>query len=448
MGAPFVGVGEAESGVLSSRGLPRRFGRYLLFDRVGKGGMAEVFLARAETDLDATGLCAVKQIGRAFAALPEFESRFIHEAILASRLSHANICQVFDLGREEDDLFIAMEYVEGCDLAELVQEQQEDEPLAPELGVMIVADVLAGLDHAHRSSDGVGNPLGIVHCDVAPSNILLSLHGEVKLCDFGIAKAGRGASSGAGWGSPLQGKLAYMSPEHARGEEVDARADVFSAGVVLWEMLAGRRMVRRPSDRPGATARDLVKRGDVPNLAPRGWDGERYLMPVAMRALARDKDARYPTAAEMLADLEDAMQRAGITASRRQLGELVAARFGPTSLALRRAQERAVATEYAGESQTRLIAAARASRPPSAPPTAPPPAPSSSSASSVPDVESGPQAWSASVGATPTPLSAYAPYQAVLRRRAGPPRRAIALAMAVGASAAVLVHVAVRLLLR
>ncbi|MBN9167362.1 MAG: serine/threonine protein kinase, partial [Myxococcales bacterium] len=166
--------------------LPRKFGPYTLFEPVGRGGMAELFLARAETELGATRLVVVKLILPAFSDDPRFAEMLIHEAKLAAGLSHRHIVQVHDLGRDEDRLYIAMEYVEGFDLNALLRlctEKSEGLPAQHALG--IVVDILEGLDYAHRRLTESGAPLGIVHRDVSASNVLISYNGEVKLCDFG-----------------------------------------------------------------------------------------------------------------------------------------------------------------------------------------------------------------------------------------------------------------------
>src|SRR5580704_4039347 len=170
--------------------LPRSFGRYALFDFIGKGGMAEIYLARQKTDLGATRLCVVKQILPGLAGDPQFSEMLGHEAKLAARLSHANVVQVYDLGRADDRLFIAMEYVEGFDLNDLLRRCSRDKvPLPFELAIHVLHEALRGLDYAHRRKDDEGKPLGIVHRDVSPSNLLVSFDGEVKVCDFGIAHA-------------------------------------------------------------------------------------------------------------------------------------------------------------------------------------------------------------------------------------------------------------------
>src|SRR5580658_5150279 len=200
--------------------LPRTFGRYALFDFIGKGGMAEIYLARQKTEFGATRLCVVKQILPHLAGDLRFSEMLVHEAKLAARLSHANVVQVFDLGRADDRLFITMEYVEGFDLNDLLRRcSRAQVPLPFELAVHVVRESLRGLDYAHRRTDDEGRPLGIVHRDVSPSNLLVSFEGEVKVCDFGIARANDAISNGSTpheLDEALKGKAGYMSPEHAR----------------------------------------------------------------------------------------------------------------------------------------------------------------------------------------------------------------------------------------
>ena len=213
--------------------------------------MAQIYLARAETELGATRLAVVKQILPAFADDPRFADMLIHEAKLAARLSHRRIVQVFDLGKENEHLYIAMEYVEGFDLNSLLRRCTEQK-------VSLPATACAG--HRRRRARGArlrasprstrtSKPLGIVHRDVSPSNVLISYEGEVKLCDFGIAHANDLVKEESA-AEALKGKAGYMSPEHARGESLDARADVFAAGIILWELLAGRRLYKPKSDIP------------------------------------------------------------------------------------------------------------------------------------------------------------------------------------------------------
>src|SRR5688572_30036139 len=215
--------------------------------------MAEVFKAKSYGVEGFEKVVVIKRILPELAASDEFVDMFIHEAKLAVRLSHANIVQVFDLGiapgsvtggmPSPDAYYMAMEFVNGLDLATLLARcRRAQEKLPIELAVYVAAEVAKGLDHAHRRRDEEGQPLNIVHLDVSPQNVLLSVEGEVKVTDFGIAKA-RGALEPSGVEDTrqrqLQGKFGYMSPEHVAGEAVDSRADLFSLGTVLYEMLVG-----------------------------------------------------------------------------------------------------------------------------------------------------------------------------------------------------------------
>lgn len=324
-----------------SRPLPRKFGRYTLFDAIGKGGMAEIFLARAETELGATRLAVVKQILPQFSGSPEFSDMLIHEAKLAARLSHAHIAQVFDLGREGEQLYIAMEYVEGLDLNALLRKcSQEQVALPVEFALGIVCDVLRGLDYAHRRMNEEGEPLGLVHRDVSPSNVLVSFEGEVKLCDFGIAHANNAISTdsaGHEAEEALRGKAGYMSPEHARGARIDARADVFATGILLWELLAGRRLYSTKNE---GSLIEQARRADVPPLEPRELPDEARLYGIVSKALAKELDDRYASASAMLRDLEDYMVSAKFTVSPLRLGDWMVKSFGTAAVTARKALER------------------------------------------------------------------------------------------------------------
>lgn len=315
--------------------LPRTFGRYTLFEEIGKGGMAQIYLARAQTELGATRLAVVKEILPAFADDPRFASMLSHEAKLAARLSHSRIVQVFDLGRQNERLYIAMEYVEGFDLNSLLHKCADTKvglPARHALG--IVADVLEGLDYAHRRVDDAGRPLGIVHRDVSPSNILISYEGEVKLCDFGIAHANDLVKDGET--EALKGKAGYMSPEHARGESLDARADVFATGIILWELLAGRRLYKPKSEVPLIAQ---ARQAEIPPLPDKGLAFHSKLEAIVRRALAKDREERYSSAGAMLRDLEEYLADSGQLASRLKLGEWIAGTFGTALVEKRRASE-------------------------------------------------------------------------------------------------------------
>lgn len=323
--------------------LPRVFGRYVLFDQIGRGGMADIFLARADTSLGGSRLCVVKQILPDFGKDQAFERMLIQEAKLAARLSQANVVQVFDLGREGDRLFIAMEYVEGFDLNQLLRQLTKAKvPLPAEFAILIVRGMLSALDYAHRSRGDDGRPLGLVHRDVSPSNVLISFEGEVRLCDFGIARALRestesGEHSDQWKKARVAGKSAYMAPEHARGEPIDARADVFAAGIQLWELCAGRRLYRGSEEEMLEAARGAA----VPELPDRGLPDQPALQKVLGKALARYRDDRYQTAADFLRELEDYAVSNKLMASQLKFGSFLTDNFADEMLTLRRERERA-----------------------------------------------------------------------------------------------------------
>lgn len=310
--------------------LPHRFGRYVLFDRIGQGGMAELFLARRHATLASDHLFVVKLILPVYADRPEFSDMLVAEAKLAAGLSHANVVTVWELGREEGRLFIVMDYVEGFDLAALLKRcSKEKVPLPTELALHAVVELLAALDYAHKKN--------VVHRDVSPSNVLVSFDGEIKLCDFGIARAN--ALLDAVRPEAIQGKAGYMSPEHARGETLDGRADVFAAGIILWELLAGRKLYRA-----NAEAGDLFEQAraaNVPELPARGLPDEAALHALVRRALAPERDQRYATAGEMRADLVAWTATAKLVANPLRLGEWLREHFGGELVAQRGAREAA-----------------------------------------------------------------------------------------------------------
>ena len=321
--------------------LPRRFGRYVLFDRIGRGGMAEIYLARGTTQMGAVRLAVVKLVLNRFADDPGFGVMLTSEARLAARLSHGNVVQTFDLGREEGRLYIAMEYVEGYDLTQLLKKLRERKLAMPaDFGFFVVMEMLRGLDYAHRRTDDQGEPLGLVHRDVSPSNVLVSLEGEVKLCDFGIARAVSDLNElpeGA-----LEGKAAYMSPEHARGEKVDARADVFSATTILWEILAGRRMYKAQE---GRDVLSVAKSGEVPPLPDRGLPEYARLAAIVAKGLAPNRNDRYASAGALRDDLEDYLVHNGLMASPMRFGAFLTEHFEDEIVTLRRERERAAIGE-------------------------------------------------------------------------------------------------------
>jgi serine/threonine protein kinase/predicted ATPase len=308
------------------------FGRYRLLERLGQGGMAEVYKAKSFGVEGFEKILVIKRILPELAKSAVFVDMFIHEAKLAVRLSHANIVQVFDLGiapvedggKVTDAYFMAMEYVHGLDLATLLaRSRRAQKPLPIDMAVFVAAEVAKGLDHAHRRRDEQLRPLGIVHRDVSPQNVLLSFEGEVKVTDFGIAKA-RGALEQEQVDDTkarrLHGKFAYMSPEQARGEEVDARSDLFSLGIVLYECIAGVNPVTAPTTFETLRRVQACEYPPVELLRP---DVPAELVAILKTAMAKDRKDRYADAGRMYEALLAFLYAQGSRFSAHDLSELL-----------------------------------------------------------------------------------------------------------------------------
>jgi eukaryotic-like serine/threonine-protein kinase len=273
-----------------------QFGKYSLVRKIGTGGMAEVYLARTTVAQGLNKTLVIKKIHTAYARSRQFITMFIDEAKIALGLNHPNIIQVFDFGAVGDTYFLAMEFVEGFDLLRLLQECAKARLRIPYgISAYIVQQVSKGLDYAHRKADEFGEPLGIVHRDISPQNVLLSWDGSVKIVDFGIARA-RDVHEEQG---VIKGKFSYMSPEQARGEPVDCRSDVFAAGIVLFEMICARPLFSGK----GKEALEMVKSGAIPR--PRDFAPElpASLENIMLRALAFHRDDRFGTARDLQTEL-------------------------------------------------------------------------------------------------------------------------------------------------
>ncbi len=325
------------------------FGRYTLLEKIGQGGMAEVFRAKSFGVEGFEKVLVIKRILPQLAREPKFVEMFVREAKLAVRLSHANVVQVFDLGRVGDALFIAMEYVHGVDLATLLAwTRRRSSPLSISTAAYVAAEVAKGLDHAHRRRDEQLRPLGIVHRDVSPQNVLLSYEGEVKVTDFGIAKAkdtlgdddDRPRPDGR---IPIRGKYAYLSPEQANGEPVDARSDIWSLGVVVYEMLAGTNPFAAPT--VFETLR-RVRAAEAPPLELARPDLPRELADILRRALAHKPADRYADAARLHDDLLAFLYSSGDRFGAHALSELLGTLRETPDL---RASSRPGAASSAGE---------------------------------------------------------------------------------------------------
>jgi tetratricopeptide (TPR) repeat protein/tRNA A-37 threonylcarbamoyl transferase component Bud32 len=273
-----------------------QFGKYTLVKKIGTGGMAEVFLARTTVAQGLNKTLVIKKIHPAFARSRQFVAMFVDEAKIALGLNHPSIIQVFDFGAVGDTYFLAMEYVEGCDLLRLLQDCAAQRRRIPYgISAYVVQQVAKGLDYAHRKTDEFGESLAIVHRDISPQNVLLSWDGGVKIVDFGIARA-RDVHEDEG---VIKGKFSYMSPEQARGEPVDCRSDVFAAGIVLYEMVCARPLF--PGK--GKEALELVKSGVIPR--PRDFAPElpESLERIILTALAFHRDDRFQTGRDMQHEL-------------------------------------------------------------------------------------------------------------------------------------------------
>lgn len=280
--------------------MPKKFGKYLLIRRIAVGGMAEVYLGKV---LGAEGFqrtVVVKKILSSYSEDESFITMFIDEARIAAALHHANIVQVYDFDKVGDSYYIAMEYVEGRDLRKTIDTAHRRDKLIPiPMAAHIAAEVAAGLYYAHTKTDEEGRPVNIIHRDVSPHNILLSFTGEVKIGDFGIAKAAaRSTKTRAG---TVKGKCAYMSPEQAKGGELDHRSDIFALGAVLWEMLVGKRAFDGDTDFEILSS---VVNKDVPPPSLFRPEVPRQLDAIVLKALRKPPNERHPDMDAFRRDLQ------------------------------------------------------------------------------------------------------------------------------------------------
>ncbi|HWB79857.1 MAG TPA: protein kinase [Nannocystaceae bacterium] len=305
---------------MTGKELPQIFGRYVLTAVLGEGGMAEVYLATVRVAEGLTKRVVIKKIRKDFADQREFMRMFVDEAKVALSLNHANIVQVFDFGQVHGTLYLAMELVEGIDLMRLFHAvKNADDAFPPVIAAYIGHQVAAGLAYAHRKHDDYGQPLGIVHRDVSPHNIMVSFAGQVKILDFGIARTREQVLARVEEALPgkrgdralaeetIKGKVAYMSPEQALGRQVDLRSDVYSLGVVLYELCTGKLQFR---DKDRLAALDRVRAEALPPLSEAAPGVPAELAAIVDRALARDPDARYDNARTLQSDLSAYLHRA------------------------------------------------------------------------------------------------------------------------------------------
>jgi serine/threonine protein kinase len=278
----------------------RQFGPYQLVKQIAVGGMAEIHLAKTKGIAGFEKFCALKMIHPNFAQDEQFIEMLIDEAKIAVQLQHVNIAQTFDLGRVGDTYYITMEFVDGADLYKILRRGSEHDVEFPvDVAAYVAKEMATGLDYAHRKRDGAGQNLGIVHRDVSPQNVLVSMAGEVKLVDFGIAKATMKVRQTAV--GVIKGKYYYMSPEQAWGERLDHRSDIFSAGIVLYEMLTGQMLYLEEDINK---LLDMVRRANIAPVRSLRKDVPPQLERIVMHALAKKADDRYQSAGDLASDLE------------------------------------------------------------------------------------------------------------------------------------------------
>jgi eukaryotic-like serine/threonine-protein kinase len=294
--------------------------RYRVIKRLASGGMAEVFVAENAGIEGFKKQVAIKRVLPQLSKNEQFIAMFLDEARLSAHLSHSNVVSVFDIGVGDDAYFIVMEYVDGGDLKAVLEHYRKASPggkIPVEIAGFIAAKMCQGLAYAHEL-EADGKPLSLIHRDITPANVLITRYGEVKIVDFGLAKASSQlAESDAG---VIKGKFGYLAPETVREQGVDQRVDIFAVGIILWEMLAGRRLFLGDND--FATVR-MVREAVIPKLpVPTELDQ------ILRRSLARDASARYSSARELGRDLNRFLFRHGRPVSEDDVAALVQGAIG------------------------------------------------------------------------------------------------------------------------
>jgi serine/threonine-protein kinase len=317
---------------------PLQLGKYRLIAKLGQGGAASVYLAVASGPGGVNKLLVVKVLKRDLAAEPENVRMFLDEARLCTRLSHPNIVQMIEVGKEGDFYFTVMEYLDGQPFSRLMNGIPG---IGADVLLHLLADSLGGLHSAHELAAYDGTLLGVVHRDISPNNLFVTYDGHAKVLDFGVAKTMESAETEYG---VVKGKPRYMAPEQALGYTLDRRADVFSAGVILWEIVAGRRLWAGKNDMGVLFA---VCNGQIPRLLDVAPNAPPELVRIIGRALAPEKEDRYPTALALQEDLEAYLQTKGEAVTTRHVGRTLASHFAAARAEMKAtvdAQLRALAT--------------------------------------------------------------------------------------------------------
>ncbi|HEY6463832.1 MAG TPA: protein kinase, partial [Polyangiaceae bacterium] len=300
----------------------REIGKYHLVAELARGGMGIVHLASAQGPGGFSKLLVVKELKPELARDESYVSMFLDEARLAARLGHPNIVQTIEVGSEESRHYMVMEFLDGRSLHRVIRRFREQGGLPVGAHLRVVAEMLLGLHHAHELADFDGRPLGIVHRDVSPLNVFVTFDGQAKVLDFGIAKSAD--SSLETKTGILKGRVAYMAPEQAWGQGVDRRSDVYSAGVMIWEAAAGRRLW------PGMNDVEILARllrEGPPRLCSVNPDAPEDLEAICARALEKRPEDRYSSAIELLEDLDAHIASRDDAVSIREVGAMVGRAF-------------------------------------------------------------------------------------------------------------------------
>ncbi|HEY1956794.1 MAG TPA: serine/threonine-protein kinase [Polyangiaceae bacterium] len=299
-------------------------GRYELLLAIAKGGMARVWAARQHGHRGFSKTVAIKTILPHLAEEPEFERMFLDEARIAALVHHPNVCEIYELGEEGKVLYLAMEWVNGESLVHILRSSGKMAPMEPRLCARIIADACAGLHAAHQLTDDMGKPMNVVHRDVSPHNILVGADGNVKVADFGVAKA-LGQMHSATVAGQVKGKIAYMAPEQIAGGAADRRIDIFAMGVTLYEATTGRRPFTGEGD-PQVMHAILSGQFTPPSRIIRGYPPE--LEQIVLSAMSQDPAGRFGTAERMRMALEEYLARSGPIVSQSNVGAFVHQRVG------------------------------------------------------------------------------------------------------------------------
>lgn len=298
--------------------------RYRVIKRLASGGMAEVFVAESAGIEGFRKQVAIKRVLPQLSKKEQFIQMFLDEARLSAHLSHSNVVSVFDIGVGDGTYFLVMEYVDGADLKAVMEHERKMGVRLPvEAAVYVATKICQGLAYAHELKTSEGKPLQIVHRDITPANVLITRYGEVKIVDFGLARASSQlAASDAG---VIKGKFGYLAPETVNEQDVDKRVDIFAVGIILWEMLAGRRLFLGETD--FQTVR-LVRDAVIPSLPAFNRSVPPELEQLLWRALARDPDARYQNARDLGRDLNRFLYRFGRAVDDDDVARLVRGAIG------------------------------------------------------------------------------------------------------------------------